>query len=336
MHKKSLLRAFSIALLVVFIHHAATADDGELDARSGNAILKQYCYKCHGVDKRYPGLDVTDRATMLQPADENEDPFLIAGKPDESRILEQIESNEMPPEGQPQLSQEEKGIVREWIDAGAVFPKPQRPQREFRGEATILAAIQNDLADLPDDSIPHIRYFSLLHLWNDTQSVDPTKEIDLRLTRAAVSKLINSLSRRSRVVAPRVVADTDDTLLAIDLRDYGWQAWHWRQLLKQYPYGLKSSGRTAANIYRVTGTRAPYLRADWFVAMASRPPLYHDLLGIPKNAKTLEHELGVDIAENFRRGQLQRAAFQKSGVSQQNRMVERHDTDGGARFYWKS
>jgi serine/threonine-protein kinase len=60
------------------------------------------------------------------------------------------------------------------------------------------------------------------------------------------------------------------------------------------------------------------------------------LLNIPKNAKTLESSLGVNIYENFVRGQLARAAFQKSGVSQQNRMLERHDTRTGGRYYVKS
>ncbi|MBY0458517.1 MAG: hypothetical protein K2V38_14350, partial [Gemmataceae bacterium] len=63
-------------------------------------------------------------------------------------------------------------------------------------------------------------------------------------------------------------------------------------------------------------------------------PLYHDLLQLPKNAKVLEEKLGVDVVENFRRDKLARAGFPKSGVSAQNRMVERHDALYGA--YWKS
>ena len=141
---------------------------------------------------------------------------------------------------------------------------------------------------------------------------------------------------KSSVVVPRVVDTKFQTLLAIDIRQYGWDDWHWNEVLKRYPYGLKVSGQAATNIYRVTGTRIPYLRADWFIAMAARPPLYHTLLNIPMNAKALEASLGVDIYKNFTTGQLHRAAFQKSGVSQQNRMVERHDTTHGGRYFWKS
>ncbi|TWU05859.1 c-type cytochrome domain-containing protein [Stieleria varia] len=305
-------------------------------AEKGHAFLKQYCFKCHGVDQKYPGLDTMNRATLLRPADESEDPFLVPGKSGESRLWDAIETEYMPPEGQPQPSAEEKEGFKKWIDEGAHFPPAPRAKRQFLGEETVLSVIEDDLRTLDDDDIQYTRYFSLAHLWNDTEGDEPLMTDDLRLVQAGLSKLVNSLSKKSRIVPPRIVDKEFGTVLAIDMRDYGWDEWHWNEVLKQYPYGLKVSGQTANNIYRMTQTKVPYLRADWFIAMASRPPLYHDLLGIPMNAKTLESDLGVDIKQNFLKGQLARAAFQKSGVSQQNRMVERHDTTGGGRYYWKS
>ncbi|MEZ6089566.1 MAG: hypothetical protein R3C05_16365 [Pirellulaceae bacterium] len=226
---------------------------------------------------------------------------------------------------------------KKWIDAGAHFPpEDDRPLREFLGEETILRTIEDDLRTLPDDAVPFTRYFSLAHLWNDVSGKEPTTDEDLRFVRAGLSKLVNSLSSKSRIVKPRIVDARYQTVLAIDMRDYGWDDWHWNEVLKLYPYGLKVSSQTATNIYRVTGTRVPYLRADWFLAMASRPPLYHTLLNIPQNAKALETSLGVNVQDNFENGQLARAAFQKSGVSQQNRLLERHDTTRGGRYYWKS
>jgi hypothetical protein len=329
------------SLIFVILSSSVMAEDSapkvdEVLASQGAAFLKSYCQKCHGDDFRYPGMDVTNRATLLKPLDADEEPFLVEGKPDESRLWQAIESMEMPPERQPQPTSEEKETFKRWIEAGAVFPKEDRPEREFRGEATILAAIEQDLGKLADDQIPNTRYFSLAHLWNDTDGKEPTTEEDLRLTRAALSKLINSLSSKSRIVVPRVIDGDFGTVLAIDMRDYGWTDWHWNEILKAYPYGLKVGGQSASNIYRLTETSIPYLRADWFIAKASRPPLYHDLMNLPRNAKALEANLGVDIFANFESGQLARAAFQKSGVSQQNRMLERHDTKGSGRYYWKS
>ena len=76
------------------------------------------------------------------------------------------------------------------------------------------------------------------------------------------------------------------------------------------------------------------VRADWFISTASRPPLYHSLVQIPEDAKQLEQALHVNVAENFYRDQLARAGFNASGVSNSNRLVERHEAAYGA--YWKS
>ena len=336
------LRTFFVAISVTSCLLTRTmAQDGETGfdpevARQGVAFLETYCVRCHGVDQKYPGLDLKDRATLLRPKDTAEEPFIVPGDPDESRIWDVVHTEYMPPERQPQPTDEQRAVLRRWIEAGAHFPPPERPAREFLGEETVLAAIEADLGNLTEQEISHTRYFSLAHLWNDTQGSDPTTEEDLQLVRAGLSKLVNSLSTRSRIVLPRILDPEFGTILAIDMRDYGWDEWHWNEVAKLYPYALKVSSRSATNIYRLTQTRIPYLRADWFIAMASRPPLYHRLLNIPVNAKALESQLGVDIFENFNQGKLARAAFQESGVSQQNRMVERHDTTGGGRYYWKS
>ena len=60
----------------------------------------------------------------------------------------------------------------------------------------------------------------------------------------------------------------------------------WLQLVARYPYALKhdqypdvpSSREMAAEIYDWTGEKIPWVRADWFVATATQPPLYHTLL----------------------------------------------------------
>ena len=327
------------AFLLVALPGNAQGDESEFDvdlAREGLAVLKNYCKSCHGDDQRYPGLDVLNRATLLQPNDSAEKPFVIPGNPDQSRIWDSIDTDYMPPEDQPQPTAAERATLKRWIEEGAHFPPEPRLVREFVGEQTLMDLIDNDLRDLSDEDLPFVRYFSLAHLWNDTAGDDPTTEEDLRLIRAALSKLVNSLSSKSRIVVPRIVDPKYGTVLAIDMRDYGWSEWHWNEVLKRYPYGLKVSSKAANRVYRVAETKIPYVRADWFIANAARPPLYHSLLNLPKNAKALEASLGVNIAENFASGQLARAAFQKSGVSQQNRMVERHDTRRGGRYYWKS
>ena len=81
----------------------------------------------------------------------------------------------------------------------------------------------------------------------------------------------------------------------------------------------------------------PSVHIDWFIAQASLPPLYHDLLSLPSTDKELETRLGVDVDSNLRNApgvRVWRAGFNNSGVSNNNRMVERHRSIHGA--YWKS
>ncbi len=81
----------------------------------------------------------------------------------------------------------------------------------------------------------------------------------------------------------------------------------------------------------------PSIRADWCISTASKPPLYHELLSLPFTDKELESRLDVDVVENIKNApgiRVLRAGFNNSGVSVNNRVVERHTSRYGA--YWKS
>ena len=312
-------------------------------AKQTTTVLNDYCKSCHGEDFNFPQLDVSSRDALLAANGKGKKPFIVPGDADSSRIWARITATDsaMPPDYMPQMSDDQKQTIKRWIEDGAHFPDVSRPKREYVGEGTVLEAIDEDLRELEISDQKYTRYFSMFHLWNDVSGNDPMTDEDLRMARAAVSKLINSLSMKPRIAVPRVVDKEFGTLLAIDLRDYGWTNWHWDQLLSQYPYGLKAIGdssKVGRRVYQSIGTKIPYMRADWFAYYASRPPLYHDLLNIPVNAKSLEARLGVDIFRNYQNNNLMRAAFdgKVSGVSRQNRMVERHEPTGGIRYFWKS
>ena len=84
-------------------------------------------------------------------------------------------------------------------------------------------------------------------------------------------------------------------------------------------------------------TDVPSVHIDWFLATASTPPLYHDLLSLPLTDRELETRLEVDVARNLINApgvRVLRAGFNNSGVSNNNRVVERHTSRYGA--YWKS
>ena len=128
--------------------------------------------------------------------------------------------------------------------------------------------------------------------------------------------------------------DPARTIFRIDLRDYGWKTAIWDRVVAAYPYGVTYRTRTATACSDMCQTPLPHVRADWFVFTASRPPLYHEVLDLPKTDRELEKILHVDVDGGIRDEDVARAGFNGSGVSRNNRLLERHKSPYGA--YWKS
>jgi serine/threonine-protein kinase len=197
--------------------------------------------------------------------------------------------------------------------------------------------IQKDLQRMPVGERKFRRYLLIHNLHND-RSVD---EKELKLTRAAIGKVINSLSNTAQIAKIRAI-DPDKTVFAFDLRDVGWDLRDlWTEILKNYPYGMTHIGNVddeklnqiAQDIAEMVEVKLPYVRADWLIVNGGQPPLYHTLLGLPDSVEKLERTLEIDIENNFLNDRVKRAGFSKSGISSQNRMVERHL---GKVIYWRS
>ncbi len=124
------------------------------------------------------------------------------------------------------------------------------------------------------------------------------------------------------------------TVFRIDLRWYMWDATTWNRLLQDYPYGILDDGVTARVISVFTASKVPVIRGDWFVATASRPPIYQDILQLPGNLADLERQLRVDANLNITQERVMRVAFNGSGISKNNRILERHDAVHG--YYWRT
>ena len=327
----------TIVALVWFGGQATTRAAEEDLAQQAHAVLKKHCYRCHGADFKVPGMNVLDVDTLT--AERKDAPaYVVLGNADDSYLWQRVGIDaDMPPEDAPdQPTAAEREIIKRWILAKA--PMPGRPARPFRSEREVLSAIQAHLNKATPNNRPFLRYFTLTNLYNNHQTVT---DFDLRLYRAALSKLINSLSWESSIVVPEAI-DEEQTIFCIDLRDVGWDKNDlWKEILRVYPYGLKhdrardrAMADVASEVYRLATSDLPYIRADWFISSASRPPLYHTMLELPTEASELEEKLSVEAEDDFRNGKLARAGFATSGVSAQNRLVDRHSALHG--MYWKS
>jgi WD40 repeat protein len=184
-----------------------------------------------------------------------------------------------------------------------------------------------DLEQLDPRRRRFTRYLTLTHL-----AFAGRPEKDLQTTREAAGKLLNSLSWHPRIDIPQQLAE--GAILRIDLRSYKWTAALWERLVGVYPYRIAAGTQEMRAIARHTGTEVAALRADWFVATSSRPPFYHDLLQLPVTDRGLERLLQVDVPGDIQDDNVLRAGFNDSGVSKNNRLIERHDAAYGT--LWRS
>jgi mono/diheme cytochrome c family protein len=304
---------------------AATPE--ELAAKA-ETILRNNCYRCHG----QKGSDEGGFNYVLEPKRLVAEKKIEPSQSARSLLIRKISEGEMPPpEESPRPSQEDLVVLKEWVDAGGPAFGAPPPTRQFISNEEIVHQIQEDLKQRNPLDRQFQRYFTLVHLHNAGISED-----EMQTYRHALSKLVNSLSWGHEVVQPEPV-DTAGTILRIDLRDFDWARRDvnvWEDILKSYPYGVSYQTTEAKSLYEQTKTQLPYVMADWFVARASRPPLYHQVLQLPATAQELETLLRIDSVNDIRQVRVVRAGFSESGVSQNNRIIERHPSVYGA--YWKS
>jgi len=192
----------------------------------------------------------------------------------------------------------------------------------------VVALIAADLEKQPKTRTNATRYLTLTHFTNICTDPDA-----LKVFAQGAIKLVNSLSRSSDVVRLETI-DPEHSILRINLDDIGWHASDWDFILANYPYAVAPDTQMTNVLEGATGTKLPYVRADWFAFTASRPPLYNHLLGLGSSFQQLARDEGIDVEDNIRRFLVKRAGFQKSGVSANNRLIERHASRSG--YFWTS
>jgi mono/diheme cytochrome c family protein len=301
-----------------------SATPGDSAARA-QAVLKANCYRCHGENGTSEGgfNFILDRDKLVARKK------IVPGDSAHSKLYRRVSQGEMPPvEESPRPGSEDVAMLRQWIDEGASALSPPTPCGAFLSDEQVVASLHEDLLGVPARDRKFIRYFTLAHLSNAHLSED-----ELQTYRNGLAKLINSLSW-NKEVAPLRVVGPGATALRVDIRDYSWNDRVWSDVLSSYPYGVLQKSANAQDLFDAVGGRLSYVRADWFVATASRPPLYHNVLQLPDNERKLEDQLHIDVPLNIRQERVARSGFNGSGISRNNRLIERHESPYGS--YWRS
>ena len=333
-------RRFTFVLICLLSFAAASQNlsaQSQL-AQDTYAIFEASCLNCHGPDGAFRETLLMDHSELIDGG------TVVSGNPNASelykRLLGPTENGAQMPFGLPQLPPQSIDTVRRWILAGApAWTTTRITDGRFIYPAEILDTIETHLNSLSSFDRAFARYFTLTHLYNAGETAEILGEY-----RKALNKLVNSLSWGIAVTNPQPI-DSLDTIFYIDLRHYEWDRIDaWTKIEGVYPYHVSFDAPTQTSLHDQLGRLqtqmkcdVPSVHIDWFIATASTPPLYHELLSLPPTARELELQLNVDVVGNLQNApgvRVWRAGFNNSGVSNHNRVVERHTSRYGA--YWKS
>ena len=326
---------FIVSALVILGFQIAEAQQNL--AQQAYAIFEQSCLNCHGEHGAFTEEIIIDHAALIETG------AVVPRNPGASELLQRLldkRPERRMPQGQPALSRARIDTIRRWILAGAPNWETPQPDSAFITPREMLETIEKHVNSLPVFDRSFTRYFTMTHLYNAGEANEA-----LRAYQRALSKLVNSLSWGRKVIRPKAI-NPKQTLFTIDLRDYEWEIGvnRWTQIEQTYPYvdafnapTEKHLQKKLENLRKTLDCDVPYVQVDWFLATAALPPLYHDILGLPVTDRHLETRLEVNVVENIRNApgrRVWRAGFNNSGVSNHNRVVERHTSRYGA--YWKS
>ncbi len=314
-------------------------------------IFTAKCFKCHG-DKKVAGdLRILDCQSLVAKN------LVALGNPEKSELFKRIAAKKsddmMPPEELPRLAPGEIALIHDWIagNAGTVTPVTKEDVAIVAklGAEYILDSIYQDVHRLKPADREYVRYLSFTHIL-----VAGATSEQLEIQREALFKVVNHMTWSANLVAP-VAIERTNTIYRIDLRQLGWNHLVYGANAKsdysktnlfdlallEYPYGIIYDRSLAyksllAEYFPYTHQVRPiaYVRSDWFCSVAAQPPLYHDFLRLPEKLEYLEYGLGVRSQYDLDNYKAVRAGMGVSGVSRNNRVVERHSQKYGT--YWKS
>jgi hypothetical protein len=313
------------------VSSSASAQD---PAAAAADVFAAHCARCHqegslvGRDKPAGGFGyILDLEALARNPE-----YVQVGNPSASQIYTRVVNQSMPKDLDYVTvfgpSADETKAIAGWIESLGMEMGAVAEARPFIDDTTVLRAIGDDLTSLSDFDRPRTRYFTLTHLYNSGDS-----DAEMEVYRQALAKLLNSLSTEPALVVP-VAVDEARTIFRVDITALGWTDHTWEMIEAANPYFIEYDTPVMGYLQTETDSRVPMVRADWFAYVATQPPLYYDILGLPETKAGLEDFLGIDVLRNRADLRIARAGFQQSGVSRNNRMIERHSLSTGA--FWES
>jgi len=304
-----------------------------------DVYMAKYCRSCHGDGQDFERIFPTGTMESIK----NDPAVVDRNNPLASALYTSIKQGtkgSMPKSG-PRPSAAETEYVKSWLDSlkfSSLDPNVKVEAGRVKVEETdIMAAIAADVSNRSND----FRYVRFDHLYNSEELCESADAFQRRLTvyKNGFAKFVNSLSYERQLYLPVDVPGTSGLVQRIQLPKLGWSQQNWDLLETKNIFAVKAGSNQSdySKIVSKLDTNLPIVKADWFVAIASKPDIYNIMLDIPKNIAELERRIGVDPEREIDNRNVIRAGFLEgfSGVSGNNRLIERFDLPGNG-YYWKS
>jgi mono/diheme cytochrome c family protein len=307
------------------------------------AIIETNCGNCHSNGANFGGMNyILDVPELIKVGK------IIPGDAAASQLFVRMQQQSMPPafirDQRPTPGQID--VVGQFIDELPVPEKLKCTALPYVGYDEMISAMARDVSQLDETVKPFTRYLTVTYASNAGQC-----GLNLQRQRFALFKGINSVSTSTKVVQP-VAIDENELIFRVDIRDYDWDRDidleddgvvdfndGWDAIVdKAGAYAVEFAGDQADDLKLDTGTAVPFLAVNAFIQVTETDDLYYSLIGAKANLFTFEKDvLGIDTVKEIADENLMRAGFSNSGVSKQERVLNRFDSIlGPNNAYWIS
>jgi hypothetical protein len=317
-------------------------------------ILKTNCGNCH-IGQGASG----DFGYLLEMDELLASDKIIPGSKEDSRIYARMVEGTMPPAAVRVIQTPTYGqieVVGRWIDELKDLyqdPGTDCAPLPFLDTDAQIRLMQQDMSKQDDADKPFTRYLTINYASNAGLCGRP-----LQRQRFALFKGINSVSTNTVIKQP-VAIDQDETIYRVDIRDYNWDRQidlqdnditdpanvdfqdGWEAIIANpdtAAYAVEYTGPQADDLKADAQTAVPFLPVNAFIQATEFGDLYYALIGAKANLFDFEREvLLIDTVEEIEQDNLMRAGFENSGVSKQERVLNRFDSNiGPGTSYWIS
>jgi serine/threonine-protein kinase len=309
------------------------------------AILETNCGQCH----QGTASGGMDYILNLQALITNGK--VVPGNKEDSQLFVRMQQQSMPPafirDQRPTFGQiDQVGLFIDELDPAIIGGGTPCSPLPFFNQDDQIAAMAQDIQNVDAEDQPFTRYLTITYASNAGEC-----ERAVQRQRYALFKGINSVSTEAQIGIPRPI-DSNETIYRIDIRDYNWDrdidleddgvvdfADGWLAIVDgSGEYGVEYTGDDADDLKADTATAVPFLPVNAFVRFTEKDDLYYTLIGAKANLFEFERDvLLIDTVVEIEDNNLLRAGFSNSGVSKQERVLNRFEQNtAGGLAYWIS